>query len=107
MASNGTTGAKYFIYKLARQNEKTNYHFFDVDFGAGVSKNAVYYGLTGDPQNRLSKHRSAKGHDISMIVIDEFNNCWEALEREAHLVAEHYRKYGVPECQGMANSGRA
>tara|TARA_R100000008_G_C3428731_1_gene88549 strand:+ start:202 stop:513 length:312 start_codon:yes stop_codon:yes gene_type:complete len=96
---------KYYIYKLARQVEKTSYHFFDVTMGAGIDEGAVYYGLTRDPQGRLSKHRPRKGQDISMIVIAEFDNCWEALEHEAHLVAEHYRSFGQPELQGMANTG--
>jgi len=82
----------YYIYKLARQQEKTSYHFYDVVMGDGVSSNAVYYGLTQDPQSRLSKHRPKKGHDISLIVIA--------------VVAQHYRKYkGEPELQGMANTG--
>tara|TARA_R110002020_G_C15845255_1_gene735587 strand:+ start:232 stop:561 length:330 start_codon:yes stop_codon:yes gene_type:complete len=95
----------YYIYKLARQSEKTSYHHVDVIMGDGVSKNAVYYGLTQDPKMRLSKHRPLKGKDVSMIVLAEFGNAWEALEHEAHLVAEHYRAYGAPELQGMANSG--
>ena len=96
----------YYIYKLARQNEKPSYHFYDVVMGDGVSSDAVYYGLTQDPQSRLSKHRPKKGHDISLIVIAEFDNPWEALEHEASLVAQHYRKYkGEPELQGMANTG--
>ena len=40
-----------------------------------------------------------------MIVMKEFDNAWEALEHEAHLVANHYRAYGAPELQGMANAG--
>tara|TARA_R110000824_G_scaffold83429_1_gene208910 strand:+ start:160 stop:477 length:318 start_codon:yes stop_codon:yes gene_type:complete len=95
----------YYIYKLARQEEKTSYHFFDVDFDSGIDKNAIYYGLTQDPQSRLSKHRPLKGNDVSMIVMKEFDNAWEALEHEAHLVADHYRAYGAPELQGMANAG--
>ena len=96
----------YYIYKLARQTEKTSYHFFDVDYTQGIDKDAIYYGLTQDPQSRLSKHRPKKGHDVSMIVLKEFSNPWEALEHEASLVADHYRKYGKePECQGMANTG--
>lgn len=96
----------YYIYKLARQQEKTSYHFYDVKMGDSISSNAVYYGLTQDPQSRLSKHRPKKGQDISLIVIAEFNNPWEALEHEASLVAQHYREYGSePECQGMANTG--
>ena len=96
----------YYIYKLARQNEKTSYHFYDVTMGEGISSNAVYYGLTQDPQSRLSKHRPKKGADISLIVIAEFDNPWEALEHEAKLVATHYREYGSePELQGMANTG--
>tara|TARA_R100001129_G_C5257311_1_gene230085 strand:- start:125 stop:439 length:315 start_codon:yes stop_codon:yes gene_type:complete len=97
---------KYYIYKLARQVEKTSYHHYDVLMGDSIDKGAVYYGLTQDPQSRLSKHRPKKGHDISLIVIAEFDNCWEALEHEASLVAQHYRAYGSePECQGMANTG--
>ena len=97
---------KYYIYKLARQVEKTSYHHYDVRMGDGINKGAVYYGLTQDPQSRLSKHRPKKGNDISLIVIAEFNNPWEALEHEASLVAQHYREYGTePECQGMANTG--
>ncbi len=97
---------KYYIYKLARQVEKTSYHHYDVRMGDGINEGAVYYGLTQDPQSRLSKHRPKKGHDISLIVIAEFNNPWEALEHEASLVAQHYRAYGTePECQGMANTG--
>ena len=53
----------YYIYKLARQQEKTSYHFFDVDYTQGIDKDAIYYGLTQDPQSRLSKHRPKKGHD--------------------------------------------
>lgn len=98
---------KYFIYKLARQDGQTDWHHLDVSMNTGVDARAVYYGLTGNPQKRLSQHRTSKGHDISMTVIDEFENCWEALEKEAHLVAEHYRQFGAPECQGMANTGRA
>ena len=97
---------QYYIYKLARQQEKTSYHFYDVVMGEGVSSNAVYYGLTRDPQSRLSKHRPKKGNDISLIVVAEFNNPWEALEHEAKLVAEHYRTFKAgPELQGMANTG--
>tara|TARA_R100001463_G_scaffold105666_1_gene160186 strand:- start:897 stop:1223 length:327 start_codon:yes stop_codon:yes gene_type:complete len=100
----------YYIYKLARQSEKTSYHFYDVEsFKAtsdSVSENAIYYGLTQDPQSRLSKHRPKKGNDVSLIVVAEFNNPWEALEHEAKLVATHYRKYkSQPELQGMANTG--
>jgi hypothetical protein len=96
----------YYIYKLARQNEKTSYHFFDVVMGSGISRESIYYGLTQDPQSRLSKHRPKKGHDVSLTVLAQFDNPWEALELEASLVAEHYRKYGQePECQGMANTG--
>ena len=84
----------YYIYKLARQSEKTSYHFFDVTMGSGVSRESIYYGLTQDPQSRLSKHRPKKGHDVSLTVLAEFDNCWEALELEASLVAQHYRKYG-------------
>ena len=101
---------KYYIYKLARQTEKTSYHFYDIESFTpsedSISKNAVYYGLTQDPQSRLSKHRPKKGHDISLTVLAEFDNCWEALEHEASLVATHYREYGSePELQGMANTG--
>ena len=60
---------KYYIYKLARQTEKTSYHFYDVTMGEGISSNAVYYGLTQDPQSRLSKHRPKKGADISLTVL--------------------------------------
>ena len=97
---------KYNIYKVTRQEEKTSYHHYDVMMCAGINEGTVYYGLTQDPQSRLSKHRPKKGHDISLIVIAEFDNCWEALEHEASLVAQHYRAYGSePECQGMANTG--
>ena len=95
----------YYIYKLARVEDKTTYHYVDVDMDSGITENAVYYGLTQDPKMRLSKHRPLKGQDISMIVMKQFDNAWEALEHEAHLVAAHYRAFGAPELQGMANSG--
>ena len=41
---------KYYIYKLARQVEKTSYHHYDVVMGDGINEGAVYYGLTQDPQ---------------------------------------------------------
>ena len=96
----------YYIYKLARQQEKTSYHFYDVVMGDGVSSNAVYYGLTQDPQSRLSKHRPKKGQDISLIVMAEFENVFEGLAHEANLVWEHIQKYGKePKFQGMAGTG--
>ena len=48
---------KYFVYRLAQQEEKSSYHFVDVDMDSGVNEYAVYYGITTDPQMRLSKHR--------------------------------------------------
>ena len=97
---------KFFIYKLVRQNEKTNYNFVDLDLDSAPSEGAVYYGLTQNPQKRLSQHRPKKGIDISLTVIAEFESVWFALEHEAKVIADHVRKYGkAPELQGMANSG--
>ena len=96
----------FFIYKLSRQAEKTNYNFVDFDLNDGPSKEAVYYGLTRNPRKRLSQHRPVKGHDISMTVIAEFEDVWFALEHEAQTIANHVRVYGsAPELQKMANSG--
>ena len=99
---------KYYIYKLARQVEKTSYHHYDVLMGDGINEGAVYYGLTQDPQSRLSKHRPKKGQDIALIVLAEFSHAerFFGLEYEAWLVAEHIRKYGhKPELQGEAGLG--
>ena len=97
---------KFFIYKLVRQNEKTNYNFVDLDLDSAPSEGAVYYGLTQNPQKRLSQHRPKKGNDISLTIIAEFESVWFALEHEAKVIADHVRKYGkAPELQGMANSG--
>jgi len=97
---------KFYIYKLARQNDKTNYHFVDMDIDKAPSESAVYYGLTRNPQKRLSQHRPRKGSDISMTIIAEFDSVWFALEHEAKIIADHVRTYGkAPELQGMANSG--
>ena len=97
---------KFYIYKLARQSEKTNYNFVDMTIGRAPDKGAIYYGLTQNPQKRLSQHRPIKGHDISMSIIAEFDNVWFALEHEASIIAEHVRAFGkAPEMQGKANSG--
>ena len=97
---------KYFVYRLAQQEEKTSYHFVGADFGSDVNKEAVYYGITSDPQMRLSKHRHRKGQDISLIVMAEFDNVYEGLAHEAKLVWEHVKKYGkAPKFQGMAGIG--
>ena len=97
---------KFYIYKLARQAEKTSYNFVDMTIGKAPTEEAVYYGLTRNPQKRLSQHRPIKGHDISMCVIAEFDSVWFALEHEAKIIADHVRTYGkAPELQGMANSG--
>lgn len=97
---------KYFVYRLAQQEEKSSYHFVDVDMDSGVNENAVYYGITTDPQMRLSKHRPKKGQDISLIVMAEFDNVFEGLAHEANLVWEHVQKYGKePKFQGMAGTG--
>lgn len=97
---------KYFVYRLAQQQEKTSYHFLDADFGSEATKEAVYYGITSDPQSRLSKHRPKKGHDISLIVMAEFENAYEGLAYEAKLVWDHVKKYGKePKFQGMAGIG--
>ena len=97
---------KFYIYKLARQSDKTNYHFVDIDIDKAPSKDAVYYGLTRNPQKRLSQHRPIKGDNISMCIIAEFDSVWFALENEARIIADHVRTYGqAPELQGMANSG--
>ena len=97
---------KYFVYRLAQQQEKTSYHFVGADFGSEATKEAVYYGITSDPQSRLSKHRPKKGHDISLIVMAEFENVFEGLAHEANLVWDHVKKYGKePKFQGMAGIG--
>ena len=97
---------KYFVYRLAQQEEKSSYHFVDVDFNSEVTKEAVYYGITSDPQMRLSKHRPKKGQDISLIVMAEFENVYEGLAHEAKLVWDHVKKYGeAPKFQGMAGVG--
>jgi hypothetical protein len=97
---------KFFVYRLAQQLEKTSYHFVDADFGSAVTEDAVYYGITSDPQSRLSKHRPKKGQDISLIVMAEFDNVFEGLAYEAGLVWEHVQKYGKePKFQGMAGIG--
>ena len=97
---------KFYIYKLARQAEKTNYNFVDFDLGKAPSEGAVYYGLTRNPKKRLSQHRPKKGSDIAMTVIAEFDSVWFALEHEAKIIADHVRTYGkAPELQGKANSG--
>ena len=97
---------KFYIYKLARQSDKTNYHFVDIDIDKAPSEDAVYYGLTRNPQKRLSQHRPIKGDNISMCIIAEFDSVWFALEHEARIIADHVRTYGqAPELQGMANSG--
>lgn len=97
---------KFFIYKLARVDEQSNYNFVDFDLGKAPSKGAVYYGLTRNPKKRLSQHRPKKGSDIAMTVIAEFDSVWFALEHEAKIIADHVRAYGkAPELQGKANSG--
>ncbi len=97
---------KFYIYKLARQAEKTNYNFVDVQLDKAPDKGAIYYGLTQNPQKRLSQHRPIKGHDVSMCIIAEFDSVWFALEHEAKIIADHVRTYGkAPEMQGKANSG--
>ena len=97
---------KFYIYKLARQAEKTNYNFVDVDLGKAPSEGAIYYGLTRSPQKRFSPPRPLKGKDVSMCVLAEFDSVWFALEHEASIIAEHVRTYGkAPELQGKANSG--
>ena len=97
---------KFYIYKLARQSEKTNYNFVDMTIGKAPDKGAVYYGLTRNPKKRLSQHRPIKGDNISMSIIAEFESVWFALEHEASIIAEHVRTYGqAPELQGKANSG--
>ena len=47
---------KFFVYRLAKVNDKSTYHFVDVDMDSEVKEDAVYYGITSDPQSRLSKH---------------------------------------------------
>jgi len=97
---------KYFVYRLAQQLEKTSYHFVDVDFDSNVTEDAIYYGITSDPQSRLSKHKPAKGEDVSLIVMAEFDNVFEGLAYEAGLVWAHVQKYGdAPKFQGMAGIG--
>ena len=97
---------KFFVYRLAKVNDKSNYHFVDVDMDSTVTKEAVYYGITSDPKMRLSKHRPKKGQDIALIVMAEFENVFEGLAHEANLVWDHVKKYGVePEFQGMAGIG--
>jgi len=97
---------KFFVYRLARVNDKSTYHYVDVDLDSTVSKEAVYYGITSDPMSRLSKHRPKKGQDISLIVMGEFDNVFEGLAHEAALVWDHVQKYGSePEFQGMAGIG--
>jgi len=97
---------KFYIYKLARQSEKTNYNFVDMTIGKAPDKGAVYYGLTRNPKQRLSQHRPIKGDNISMSIIAEFDSVWFALEHEASIIADHVRTFGkAPELQGMANSG--
>ena len=97
---------KFFVYRLAKVNDKSTYHFVDVDMDSDVTKEAVYYGITSDPQSRLSKHRPKKGQDISLIVMAEFENVFEGLAHEANLVWDHVKKYGeAPEFQGMAGIG--
>lgn len=99
---------KYFVYRLAQQEEKSSYHFVDVDFNSEVTKEAVYYGITQDPQMRLSKHRPRKGQDISLIVMAEFDNVFEGLAHEANLVWQHVQRFGsAPKFQGMAGVGNA
>ena len=99
---------KYFVYRLAQQKEKTSYHFVGADFGSEVTKEAVYYGITQDPQMRLSKHRPRKGQDISLIVMAEFDNVFEGLAHEANLVWQHVQRFGTaPKFQGMAGVGNA
>jgi len=97
---------KFFVYRLAKVNDKSNYHFVDVDMDSNVKEDAVYYGITSDPKMRLSKHRPQKGQDISLIVMAEFENVFEGLAHEANLVWQHVKKYGkAPEFQGMAGIG--
>ncbi len=97
---------KFFVYRLAKVNDKSNYHFVDVDMDSEVTKEAVYYGITSDPKMRLSKHRPKKGQDIALIVMAEFENVFEGLAYEANLVWDHVKKYGVePEYPGMAGIG--
>ena len=97
---------KYFVYRLARVNDKSTYHYVDMDIDSTVTKEAVYYGITSDPMSRLSKHRPKKGQDISLIVMGEFDNVFEGLAHEAALVWDHVQKYGKePEFQGMAGIG--
>jgi len=99
---------KYFVYRLAQQKEKTSYHFVGADFGSEVTKEAVYYGITQDPKMRLSKHRPRKGHDISLIVMAEFDNVFEGLAHEANLVWKHVQRFGsAPKFPGMAGVGNA
>jgi hypothetical protein len=98
----------FYVYKLARVNDKTSYHFVDADFDGSISEEAVYYGITRDPKDRLSKHRPGKGQDIALIVLGEFTHAerFFGLEYEAWLVAEHIRKYGSkPELQGESGLG--
>ena len=97
---------RFFVYRLAQQQEKTSYDFVDVDIDSEVTKEALYYGITSDPKSRLSKHRPKKGQDISLIVMAEFDNVFEGLAYEAGLVWDHVKKYGkAPKFQGMAGIG--
>ena len=85
---------------------KSSTRFVDVDFNSDVTKEAVYYGITSDPQMRLSKHRPKKGQDISLIGMAEFESVYEGFAHEAKLVWDHVKKYGeAPKFQGMAGVG--
>ena len=101
-----TNEPHFFIYALVRTNEKTSYHNVDMGQFEDVMSNAVYYGLSQNPQKRLSQHRPNKGRDIGMVGIDECEHPVMALKLEADYTYEHFEKTGeIPELQGMANSG--
>jgi|TARA_R100001244_G_scaffold55693_4_gene47689 hypothetical protein len=96
----------FFIYALVRTDGKTDYHNVDMGQFEDVVSNAVYYGLTQNPQKRLSQHRPKKGSDIGMVVIDQCDHPLMALKLEADYTYDHFEKTGqIPELQGMANSG--
>ena len=96
----------FFIYALVRTDGKTDYHNVDMGQFEDVVSNAVYYGLTQNPQKRLSQHRPKKGSDIGMVVIAQCDHPLMALKLEADYTYDHFEQTGkIPELQGMANSG--
>ena len=96
----------FFIYALVPTGRTTDYHHVDMASFDDVVSSSVYYGLTQNPQKRLSQHRPRKGSDLGMVVIDECDHPLLALKLEADYTYEHFKRTGeIPKHQGMANSG--